>query len=155
MFRIEKNSVGRNGKLLWEICNRVIERFRNWRCWLSNHRKLAESSLSEVAGENRFSDPSSSNATVESLTRADLFKMSPNIWKVGCNVQNEQEVETCFHVTRSRNCWTWTFFLYYRFFFFFFFFFSGNNWTNERVNYMEERINSSLNLNFFDLARVV
>lgn len=53
----------------------MIERFRNWRCWLSNHRKLAESSLSEVAAENRFSDPSSSNATVESLTRADLFKM--------------------------------------------------------------------------------
>ena len=28
-------------------------------------------------------------------------------------------------------------------------------WTNERVNYRGERINSSLNLNFFDLARVV
>lgn len=48
---------------------------------------MLESSLSEVAGE-RFWDPS--NATVESLTHADLFKMSPNIGKVGYKIQNRK-----------------------------------------------------------------
>lgn len=47
---------------------------RNWRC--CSNRKLAESSLSEVAGTIPC------NATVESLTHADLFKTSPNIGKV-------------------------------------------------------------------------
>lgn len=78
----------------------MIERFKIGD--VARIESMLESSLSEVAGE-RFWDPS--NATVESLTHADLFKMSPNIGKVGYKIQNEQEVETCFHVTRSRNCY--------------------------------------------------